>query len=189
MSNSIACIITDKDKILIALRNPVGDMGNRWEFPGGKVDPGETDEISIVREMREEFGVVAKPGEKITSNSFIHKGKECYLNAYFVSLEHDGIEKPFILTEHQAYKWVYPDEIPVDNCVDSDLKILPYVLKAIELNPNYTMAYFNAGRAYETMGEAKDAASYYQMAIDLNRLNPELSEDDIKDKIHSLFNL
>ncbi len=62
-------------------------------------------------------------------------------------------------------------------------------LTAIELNPNYTMAYFNAGRAYETMGEAKDAASYYQMAIDLNRLNPELSEDDIKDKIHSLFNL
>ena len=62
-------------------------------------------------------------------------------------------------------------------------------LKAIELNPNYTMAYFNAGRAYETMGEAKEAASYYQMAIDLNRLNPELSEDDIKDKIHSLFNL
>ena len=47
MSNSIACIITDKDKILIALRNPVGDMGNRWEFPGGKVDPGETDEISL----------------------------------------------------------------------------------------------------------------------------------------------
>ena len=133
MSNSIACIITDKDKILIALRNPVGDMGNRWEFPGGKVDPGETDEISIVREMREEFGVVAKPGEKITSNSFIHKGKECYLNAYFVSLEHDGIEKPFILTEHQAYKWVYPDEIPVDNFVDSDLKILPYVLKEIGL--------------------------------------------------------
>lgn len=62
-------------------------------------------------------------------------------------------------------------------------------LKAIELNPNYTMAYFNTGRAYETMKDAENAASYYQMAIDLNRLNPELREEDIQDKIHSLFNL
>ena len=62
-------------------------------------------------------------------------------------------------------------------------------LKAIELNPNYTLAYFNAGRAYEEMHDAENAASYYQMSIDLNRLNPELSEEDIKDKIHSLFNL
>ena len=51
------------------------------------------------------------------------------------------------------------------------------------------MAYFNAGRAYEEMHDAENAASYYQMSIDLNRLNPELSEEDIKDKIHSLFNL
>ena len=45
MSTSIACIIYDesKKKILIALRNPTGDMGNRWEFPGGKVDAGEKD--------------------------------------------------------------------------------------------------------------------------------------------------
>lgn len=137
MSSSIACIIPNNGKILIALRNPVGDMGNRWEFPGGKVDPGETDEISIVREMKEEFDVNARPGEKIASCSFYHKNKECFLNAYFVYLEHDGIEKPYKLTEHQDYKWVYPKDIPVDNFVDSDLKILPDVLKALEkINEN-----------------------------------------------------
>jgi len=62
-------------------------------------------------------------------------------------------------------------------------------LKAIELNPNYTLAYFNAGRAYEKLGLAQDAASYYQMAIDLNRISPELVESEIQEKIYSLFNL
>lgn len=76
----------------------------------------------------------------------------------------------------------------LDAFADKD-EALKCFMKAIELNPNYTLAYFNAGRAYEEMHDAENAASYYQMSIDLNRLNPELSEDDIKDKIHSLFNL
>lgn len=132
MSNSVACIVYKNGKILIAHRIPKGDMGNRWEFPGGKVDAGETDQMTIVREMSEEFGVKAVPGEKITSCSFFHKEKECFLNAYLVQLEHDGLEKPYILTEHTEYKWVFPKEIENLNFVDSDLKIYPDVLKFLE---------------------------------------------------------
>ncbi|MEE0885680.1 MAG: NUDIX domain-containing protein [Treponema sp.] len=132
MSNSVACIVYKDGKILVAHRIPKGDMGNRWEFPGGKVDAGETDQMAIVREMGEEFGVKAVPGEKITSCSFFHKEKKCFLNAYLVQLEHDGLEKPYILTEHTEYKWVFPKEIENLNFVDSDLKIYPDVLKFLE---------------------------------------------------------
>lgn len=132
MSNSVACIVYKDGKILVAHRIPKGDMGNRWEFPGGKVDAGETDQMTIVREMGEEFGVKAVPGEKITSCSFFHKEKKCFLNAYLVQLEHDGLEKPYILTEHTEYKWVFPKEIENLNFVDSDLKIYPDVLKFLE---------------------------------------------------------
>ncbi len=132
MSSSVACIVYKNGKILVAHRIPKGDMGNRWEFPGGKVDAGETDQMTIVREMSEEFGVKAVPGEKITSGSFFHKGKECFLNAYLVQLEHDGLEKPYILTEHTEYKWVFPREIEKLNFVDSDLMIYPDVLKFLE---------------------------------------------------------
>ena len=82
--------------------------------------------------MGEEFGVKAVPGEKITSCSFFHKEKKCFLNAYLVQLEHDGLEKPYILTEHTEYKWVFPKEIENLNFVDSDLKIYPDVLKFLE---------------------------------------------------------
>lgn len=132
MSASIACIVYKDSKVLIAHRNPVGDMGGRWEFPGGKLDAGDDDFSAIVREMREEFGVKAFPKNKITSCTFEHKNKQCSLNAYLVELEHDGIKKPFSLTEHTEYKWVDPKIIPALNFVDSDLKIYPAVMEYLE---------------------------------------------------------
>ena len=51
MNRSIACIAFKNDKILIAHRNSSGQMCNRWEFPGGKVEEGETDSQAIIREM------------------------------------------------------------------------------------------------------------------------------------------
>ena len=66
---------------------------------------------------------------------------------------------------------------------------LEYFETAINLNPNYTLAYFNAGRASQKMGFINDAANYYQMAIDLNKLTGELDEDDIRTRLHSLFEI
>lgn len=66
---------------------------------------------------------------------------------------------------------------------------LEYFEEAIALNPNYTLAYFNAGRASQEMGFTNDAANYYQMAIDLNRLTNELEEEDIQARLHSLFEI
>ena len=66
---------------------------------------------------------------------------------------------------------------------------LEYFEEAINLNPNYTLAYFNAGRASQEMGFTNDAAHYYQMAIDLNRLTDELDEEDIQTRLHSLFEI
>ena len=67
---SIACIAFEGNKVFIAHRNPTGQMGNRWEFPGGKVEEGETDEQSIIREFQEEFGVTVTVNKKIASPIF-----------------------------------------------------------------------------------------------------------------------
>lgn len=65
---------------------------------------------------------------------------------------------------------------------------IEYFLRAVELNPNYTLAYFNVGRAYQAMGESTRAAEYYQMALDLNKITKELSDDDIQTRLYDLFN-
>lgn len=130
MSSSIACIDYRNGKIFIAKRQNKGDMGNRWEFPGGKIDEGEDFTQAIKREMKEEFDVDVEVGSHICSSTFIHKckGCECTLDAFEVHFAHDGIEKPFKLTEHTDYKWVDIEEIPSLNFVDSDLGIYKDVL-------------------------------------------------------------
>lgn len=129
MKKSIACIAYENDKVLIAHRNPVGQMGNRWEFPGGKVDGDESEEEAIIREMTEEFGITVQVLSKITTGSFVHNGKESLLEVYQIKVPHDGIETKYVLTEHSEYKWVNINDIPKDNFVDSDLSIYPEVVK------------------------------------------------------------
>lgn len=128
---SIACIAFDGEKILIAHRNPTGQMGGRWEFPGGKVEDGESDEIAIVREFEEEFGVKVTVGEKIAETFFMHNGQQVALHAYAITLPHDGIAQKYVLTEHTEYKWAMPAEIPTLSFVDSDMLIYPDVVKWI----------------------------------------------------------
>lgn len=133
MSSSVACIAYKNNKIFIAKRKLIGDMGGKWEFPGGKIENDEAPEITIKREMQEEFGVEVTVGEKIASASFMHRGKDCTVNAYSVQFAHDGMNIPFVLTEHTEYKWVNPLEIKQLDFVDSDLKLYPYVLEYLKI--------------------------------------------------------
>ena len=129
MSRSIACIDYRNGKVFIAKRQMKGDMGGRWEFPGGKIEENEDFEAAIKREMMEEFGVDVTVGRHITSSKFFHKKKECYLDAFEVHFAHDGIQNPFVLTEHTDYRWENIENIPKLCFVDSDLAIYDNVKK------------------------------------------------------------
>lgn len=126
MKKSIAGIVYEHGKFLIGLRLPTGEMGGRWEFPGGKVDGNESPEEAIVREYREEMGLEAKPGSFITSVDFRNKGGPVKLMAYSVCLP--GIEGAR-LTEHQRLDWATLDEIDTLDFVDSDRLLLPHLRK------------------------------------------------------------
>ena len=132
MSRSIACIDYRNGKIFIAKRQMVGDMGGRWEFPGGKIEEGEELETAVIREMQEEFGVTVTVGRKITTGTFTHRNKPCSLEVLEVHFPHDGLTERFTLTEHTDYKWAAIDEIPGLNFVDSDLAVYDAVKKWCE---------------------------------------------------------
>ena len=78
--------------------------------------------------------------------------------------------------------------IYLDGLMDAE-HALEYFEEAISINPSYTLAYFNAGRASQQMEFTNDAANYYQMAIDLNKITNDLDESDIQERLHSLFEL
>ena len=132
MSRSIACIDYRDGKIFVAKRQMTGDMGGRWEFPGGKIEDGEDLETAVVREMQEEFGVTVTVGSKITSGTFTHKDKPCSLDVFEIHFPHDGMSERFKLTEHTDYDWVKLNKIPELNFVDSDLSVYDAVKKWCE---------------------------------------------------------
>ena len=131
MSRSVACIDYRNGKLLIAKRIARGEMGDRWEFPGGKIEEGEDYTAAIKREMNEEFGCSCKIFEELARGSFEHKGKSCSVVAFRVQLENDGISVPFKLTEHTQTAWVVPEEIRRLPFVDSDLNIFDQIKKSL----------------------------------------------------------
>ncbi|MBQ1661043.1 MAG: NUDIX domain-containing protein [Treponema sp.] len=128
---SVAGIAVNGSKVLIAHRNPTGQMGGRWEFPGGKVDGDESDTEALSREYDEEFGIEINVGKQIASASFEHNGETVNLHAYEIHVPHDGTEKKYELTEHSEYRWADINEIENLNFVDSDMKLYPDVKKFV----------------------------------------------------------
>lgn len=123
IKQSIAGIIVIDELVLIGKRLPQGQMGSKWEFPGGKVEKGESHQEALLREFEEEFMIDIDVGECIAKAEFSHNEDTVQLFAYEVFIKDiDNIS--WILTEHTDINWVTFDKISELDFVDSDLKLL-----------------------------------------------------------------
>ena len=116
-----------------------------------------------------------------------------YSKAGIALYEKDYVEEALVayhkaieLNPENAYAQNNLGILYLDGLYDAE-EALEYFEEAISLDPNYTLAYFNAGRASQEMGFTNDAANYYQMAIDLNKETHELDEEDIMKRLRKLF--
>jgi len=93
--------------ILLARRRPGGRAGGYWEFPGGKVEPGETPETCLARELREEFGIHVQVGAFVAEGQQPYEGGTLRLRGYLVDWRgEDGL----VSTDHDRVVWVPPPE-------------------------------------------------------------------------------
>lgn len=118
----------ENGRIFIARRKPGGALGEKWEFPGGKVEEGESDEDALIREYREEFGVYIRPGPHVGTVSFQHRGLSRTLNAYGVYFSTPGLT----LREHTEWRWASLEEIETLDFADSDLKLIPSLKRYVK---------------------------------------------------------
>ena len=102
-------ILTHKGKILIQKRKPEGVWANLWEFPGGRLESGETPEMALVREYREETELSIGKLKKITTVKHSYTIYRVTLHCYFCTLV-DGRYEP-VLHAAQEYRWVTPEEL------------------------------------------------------------------------------
>ncbi len=106
--HDIAVGVVRRDgRVLIARRPEKGLLGGLWEFPGGKVEPGETPAEAMVRELREEMAIVVVPGESIEPVEHAYSHFRITLYAYYARLLH-GTPRPLSAT---AWTWATPAEL------------------------------------------------------------------------------
>lgn len=120
----VGAAIVDGARVLVARRGPAMSAPNRWEFPGGKVEEGESQAEALRRELREELGVDAAVGEHVgTGRARSERGDTIVLEVYRAELR-AGRPTP---REHAELRWVSASELDGLRWADADVPVLPAV--------------------------------------------------------------
>lgn len=124
MINVVAALIYKDNKVLIAKRSTGSvDVLGKWEFPGGKVEPEETEEHAIEREIKEEFELEIKAKKLLINNVCEYPTKTVDLKLY----ECEYISGEFNLHDHSEYKWVASNELLDNDLAPADIPLAKYV--------------------------------------------------------------
>lgn len=118
-----ALIINENNEIFICQRGK-GQLASKWEFPGGKVEPSESKEHAIVREIKEELTGTIEVIKYLgfASHEYVNLEKPFGITmyAYFARL----VDGKLVLTEHTDSKWVHYNEFGKYDFAEADIKLI-----------------------------------------------------------------
>lgn len=116
----VAAVIRKGNTYFVAKRNDKGSLANKWEFPGGKIELGETPETALVRELNEEFGVTIKVVKPLITVFHEYETFLIKLNAYITQ----HVSGMFTPTEHLDFKFMTKNEMKQYDFAEADLPII-----------------------------------------------------------------
>ena len=122
----VAAIIRKGDKIFATQRG-YGEWKDWWEFPGGKMEAGETPEKALVREIREELSAEISVDEYLCTVEYDYPGFHLTMHCYLCSLVTEALH----LNEHEAAKWLEKDELDSVKWLPADFEVLEEVRSKI----------------------------------------------------------
>jgi len=126
MRTVVAAVIERDGRILIGQRKPTGQHPLKWEFPGGKVEPGETQEAALGRELQEELGIRAQPGAEIARYEYQYPGREPVLLVFFRVTEFAGEPKNL---DFEQILWAPRDRLREYDFLEGDADFLNQYLR------------------------------------------------------------
>ena len=119
----VAAVIVKDGKILATQRG-YGEFKGFWEFPGGKVEPGESGSVALAREILEELKAVVKVGELISTVEYDYPSFHLSMDCFWCELvDGSSIE----LTEHEAAIWLAFDELGSVEWLPADLSLIEII--------------------------------------------------------------
>jgi 8-oxo-dGTP diphosphatase len=123
----VGAALLSSGRCLAAQRGPASSSAGQWEFPGGKVEPGERPEAALVRELDEELGIQVEVGDHLGRSEFVVRERRFTLDVYVVRLR-SGVPTA---REHAELRWLTADELGGVRWAIADVPHLPAVRAAL----------------------------------------------------------
>lgn len=123
----VAAIIKD-DKKIFATQRGYGEFKGGWEFPGGKIEEGETPQEALVREIKEELDTVIEVGELIDTVEFDYPAFHLSMDCFWCKI----VSGDLVLKEHEAARWLTKDTLHSVEWLPADLGLIEKI-EALEL--------------------------------------------------------
>ncbi len=116
----VAAVIITDGRVLACERSAPAEVAGRWEFPGGKVEPGETDQEALARECAEELGVRVEVGDRVGPDVPLAHGR-AVLRVFAVRLLEGDVPRAL---EHSSMRWLAEDELDSVHWLPADKPIV-----------------------------------------------------------------
>ncbi|RYD19172.1 MAG: (deoxy)nucleoside triphosphate pyrophosphohydrolase [Verrucomicrobiaceae bacterium] len=128
MTDVVCGVIENAEGLFLACQRPEGKhLGGLWEFPGGKVDAGESPREALARELREELAVEVEVGKALSPVVWDYAGKRIRLLPFLCTITGGELQA----LEHQAMRWCAPTHFESLQWAEADIPILGEILEII----------------------------------------------------------
>ena len=122
----VAAIIVADNKIFSTQRG-YGDFKDQWEFPGGKMEPGESREDALIREIKEELDTTISVDKYLTTVDYDYPNFHLTMHCFICSI----VEGDLVLKEHESAKWLDKENAYQVEWLPADKVIIPQVMAEV----------------------------------------------------------
>lgn len=123
----VVAAVIRKDNKIFATQRGYGEFKDGWEFPGGKIEEGETPEQALAREIKEELDTEIKVGELIDTIEYDYPNFHLSMDCFWCEIMQGGLE----LKEHEAARWLSKEELYSVDWLPADVGVIEKIKKEL----------------------------------------------------------